>query len=56
MDVGQGQEDRTVRQIRPGDDVLNAIENRGARGLKKRFIGVRVELADRKAAPARQPA
>jgi hypothetical protein len=46
----------TVRQIWPGDDVLNAIENRRAAGLKQRFIGVGVQLADRKAAPACQSA
>jgi hypothetical protein len=56
MDVGEGQKDRTIRQVRPRDDVLDAIENRGARGLKQHLIGVGVELADRKAAAACQSA
>jgi hypothetical protein len=56
MEIRQGQKDRTVREVWPGDDIFNAIENCGAGGLEQRFIGVGIELADCKAAPARQSA
>ena len=44
------------RLPRPGDDILNAIENGRARGLEQHFIGVGIELPDRKAAATCQSA
>ena len=54
--TGGNVEDRSVREVGPRDDFLDAIENDRPRGIEKRLILIRVELADGETAAARQPA
>ena len=51
----QGQENRAVGQIRPADDILDAIQEDRARRLKQHLVLVGVELPHREAAAAREP-
>ena len=53
---GQGQKERPVGEIGAGDDILDAVENDRAGSVEQHLVLVGVELADREAAAARQPA
>jgi hypothetical protein len=50
------QKDGAVRQIRPRDDVFDAVQNGRPGSLKQNLVLLGVELADRKAAAARKAA
>jgi hypothetical protein len=56
VNVRQGQKDGAVRQIRPRDDVFDAVQNGRPGSLKQNLVLVGLELADRKAAAARKAA
>src|SRR5262249_25677758 len=56
--VGYGrqyQEDRSVREVGPTDDFLDAIEHQRARRLKQDLFIVGVELPHRETATGREP-
>ena len=54
--VRQGYENGPIGHIRPGDDIFDAIQDDGARGLEQRFILIGIKPANRKAATAGEPA
>jgi hypothetical protein len=47
---------RADMRCRPADDLFNAVQENGARCLKRHFLLVHVELPDCKAAAAREAA
>jgi len=55
-DVFQGQEDRSVGEIRPPDDIFNAVENNRPHRIEQRLVLVGVKLSRRKSAAGRKSA
>jgi hypothetical protein len=57
--VGDGcqrQEKGAIGEVRPADDILDAIEKNRACGLKQHLVCVRVELAQPEARASGEPA
>jgi hypothetical protein len=52
----QGQKNRPIGQIQPANDILDAVQEGGARRLEQHLFIIRVELPDRETALARKPA
>src|SRR5258707_2026782 len=52
----QGQKKGAIGEIWPADDILNAIEENRARGLKQHLVCVRVELPQPEARTRGEPA